>query len=366
MIIYDNRDVRFILCRRAGSVLLSHMVLIPAFLSTCLCGGMCYWSVDEPQVILSSSVARLYATVLGFVVVFRTSIAFSRYFEGVSHVQKMFSKWRDAFMSIVIFIERSIAYQAKKGNRNVVKELLVSKARMLHWFTLLGALAVRDLQMSYDVRQSIAAEEHTTFADRALNSEESISAIGIVQEPVYVSKRRKRAMVVKRDVTAAGDLSSGIPERKSGLGALLSANGNMHMGIVGFDALLDADSGVAMAADRLETAVFAIGSITPDEMDKLFASQDRVLTVMKWVLLEVSAQIIHKNLLIAPPILSRVYQEVGNGMLAFFMAQIKISVVPFPFPFAQVLGTCLYAFYVVCPFIVLEIMQKVGLLPRTC
>ena len=37
-----------------------------------------------------------------------------------------------------------------------------------------------------------------------------------------------------------------------------------------------------------------------------------------------------------PPILTRTYQTLGWGMLAFNRAM-KIAMVPFPFPFAQVL-----------------------------
>merc|ERR1712194_179766 len=47
-------------------------------------------------------------------------------------------------------------------------------------------------------------------------------------------------------------------------------------------------------------------------------------------------------------------------MGAFSMAKIKIATVPFPFPFAQVLSFALYAFYVLCPFIVLEVMDEPG------
>merc|ERR1712151_568000 len=59
----------------------------------------------------------------------------------------------------------------------------------------------------------------------------------------------------------------------------------------------------------------------------------------------------------APPILSRVYQELSNGMLAFFMAM-KICLVPFPFPFAQFLQYALVAFYLFCPFAVLVSLEE--------
>lgn len=107
-------------------------------------------------------------------------------------------------------------------------------------------------------------------------------------------------------------------------------------------------------------AVYVIGNITPSELEQLESAQDHVLTVAKWILFEVSQHQISGRLLIAPPILSRVYQELSNGMLAFFMAKSKISMVPFPFAFAQVVSYALLFFYLFCPFIILEVMKDVS------
>jgi len=119
--------------------------------------------------------------------------------------------------------------------------------------------------------------------------------------------------------------------------------------------------GTSVSGERMErdvnnpgNAVCIIGDLTVQELTQLECAHDRPLIVMKWIFVEVSRQTLSGNLLVAPPIISRVYQEISNGMLAFFMANMKISMVPFPFPFAQVLTVALFVFYFVSPFIVLE------------
>merc|ERR1712046_48219 len=53
---------------------------------------------------------------------------------------------------------------------------------------------------------------------------------------------------------------------------------------------------------------------------------------------------VSKDLVIAPPIQTRMYQELSNGMLGFNQC-VKLADVPFPFPYAQIL-TILLTMYV--------------------
>jgi len=58
-------------------------------------------------------------------------------------------------------------------------------------------------------------------------------------------------------------------------------------------------------------------------------------------------------LTIPPPILSRFYQELSNGLVGFAQAY-KVTATPFPFPFAQILALLLSVFCIVCPLIVVQ------------
>jgi hypothetical protein len=62
------------------------------------------------------------------------------------------------------------------------------------------------------------------------------------------------------------------------------------------------------------------------------------------------------TLTIPGPILSRFYQEMSNGMLGFNQA-FKITFVPFPFPFAQILGILLCLFVFICPLMVAQMTR---------
>jgi hypothetical protein len=69
-----------------------------------------------------------------------------------------------------------------------------------------------------------------------------------------------------------------------------------------------------------------------------------------WILQLVTQNIDSGVLRIASPILSRSYQQLGNGMVAFHKAM-QVSDVPFPFPYAQVCDTCLIAHMMLTPFV---------------
>merc|ERR1712113_502603 len=69
-----------------------------------------------------------------------------------------------------------------------------------------------------------------------------------------------------------------------------------------------------------------------------------------WIQLLIVEHIGTGVLSIPPPILSRSFQEIANGMVAFHDAM-KISYVPFPFPYAQTCD-CLLVFHgIIVPFV---------------
>eukprot|EP00971_Amphidinium_carterae_P022269 439154-Amphidinium_carterae.1 len=65
---------------------------------------------------------------------------------------------------------------------------------------------------------------------------------------------------------------------------------------------------------------------------------------------------------IAPPIQSRMYQEVSNGMLGFNNS-LKIADVPFPFPYAQLLDLSLIVFTFFIPMYVAIFTQSLYAAP---
>jgi hypothetical protein len=76
----------------------------------------------------------------------------------------------------------------------------------------------------------------------------------------------------------------------------------------------------------------------------------RVELLFAWIQQLVSENIRTGVLNIPPPILSRAFQELANGMVAFHNAK-KICEVPFPFPYAQVCDLILIAHWVLTPVV---------------
>lgn len=75
---------------------------------------------------------------------------------------------------------------------------------------------------------------------------------------------------------------------------------------------------------------------------------------------------IRKGLLdVPPPLISRIFQEMSNGMLGFNQAH-KVAMVPFPFPFAQMVSWLLMILYVFMPFYIDLFTQNPGFTPLAC
>merc|ERR1719261_1251427 len=91
-----------------------------------------------------------------------------------------------------------------------------------------------------------------------------------------------------------------------------------------------------------------IGEPSPEERFSLLKADNKVDLVHSWIIEAVSCASLEGRILTQPPILSRVYQELSNGMLGFNQAY-KIALVQFPFAFAQMLTLFLVAFLFCCP-----------------
>eukprot|EP00913_Durusdinium_trenchii_P006795 g6387.t1 len=120
---------------------------------------------------------------------------------------------------------------------------------------------------------------------------------------------------------------------------------------------------VRRAFDRMDSktdAYVVFEKPSAEQVQLMMASNDIVSTVMYWILWDLADCM--KDIEIAPPIQSRMYQEpllccggreLSNGMLGFNNC-LKIADVPFPLPFAQLLGLLLVAFSAFIPVYVIN------------
>merc|ERR1719235_322174 len=111
-------------------------------------------------------------------------------------------------------------------------------------------------------------------------------------------------------------------------------------------------SGLAQVAtlDTKDFEVIDIDSFDPDSMKYLQECHDRCEVMLQWL-----QQLIMKAekdgiIKVAPPILSRVYQQLGNGIVGLNNAR-KITDFPIPFPLAQMITFMLFFHLVVTPVV---------------
>jgi len=110
--------------------------------------------------------------------------------------------------------------------------------------------------------------------------------------------------------------------------------------------------------DLEEIAAHDLELIDPDGLDQdtwnyvrqCRSSAGRVTMVFQWIQAAIVENISTGVLSIPAPILSRVFQELANGMVALHDAH-KISAIPFPFPYAQTCDALLVTHSCVTPFV---------------
>lgn len=90
------------------------------------------------------------------------------------------------------------------------------------------------------------------------------------------------------------------------------------------------------------------GKLSVEEVQRLNGATDKVAIVLMWMEEAVSRAQVQGVILTAPPILGRVYGEIGSGLQGYNEAY-RIALVPFPFCFAQMIGWCLVVFLFLCP-----------------
>ena len=240
-----------------------------------------------------------------FSIVFRAQHAWNRYWEAVTELHFMYSKWADAFSQFQAFVEvtKRAAETIDSGNMQKVSFLLDKQKRIQATFALLSAVA----------------------ADRLSKGDTSLVGIG--------SGAMSRAELrVQRERRQQNSFELNLIEK------------NMF--------------------DRTSQRGYVILEVPSREQEELLRkAYDATTLVMYWILYELVD--VMKAIDIPSPIQSRFYQELSNGMLGFNNCM-KIADVPFPLPFAQLLGLLLMAFSCFIPLYVIVFTASPVVGPILC
>jgi predicted membrane chloride channel (bestrophin family) len=274
-----------------------------------------YWILPELK---HPFIVQVYGIILGFVVVARTDVAVGRYFDGIEHIHHMSTRWVDSFTSLLGFL-RSSADLHPPGSPKQEACVAVGLA-MLHWGTLAHALAINTLQVTQlGIDEGIwhpRISEMEPPENLVLDSNAEIDDMKhTLSKAKSRSRLQKEAMIGEKRVS----ITEGVGVEKAEKGHKRQI---MKLGVY--------------------------GKLATEEVQRLNGSTDKVAIVLMWMEEAVSRAQVQGVILTAPPILGRVYGEIGSGLQGYNEAY-RIALVPFPFCFAQMIGWCLVVFLYLCP-----------------
>lgn len=254
------------------------------------------------QFIVNSFSIQTIAVVIGYLLVVRTNMALGRWMDGISEIQLMLSKWGDAFDALNgFFAGRSATATPEQRER-----ILNFRIRVAHWFSLMSCIAFATLRQSGE--------------DSKRSPEDWLDAVPIKEMFVEMGNLKKTKSFTSN--RTASDLMKQLDE--------------------------EAKNKEKEAALIKDLALLVLAEPTDEEVRLLKMANDKVNTICLWIIQSIILEIRAGTLDTPPPIVSRVFQEVSNGMLGFNQAH-KVAMVPFPFPFAQMVSLLLVMLYVALP-----------------
>lgn len=255
------------------------------------------------QFIVHSFSIQTIAVVIGYLLVVRTNMALGRWMDGISEIQLMISKWGDAYDALSgFFAGRSTTCTPEMRTR-----ILNFRVRTAHWFSLMSCLAFATLRRSGEKEDPVPPEE---WLDSVPIKE--MFGGGPTMKAKSFSKSRSKSLL--------GDTAFQEAEKKAQEEKLIE----------GLDLLV-------------------LATPTAEEVRLLSMAHDKVSTICLWIIQSIILEIRAGTLDTPPPIVSRVFQEISNGMLGFNQAH-KVAMTPFPFPFAQMVSLLLVMLYIAMPF----------------
>lgn len=290
--------------------------VLPALLS-CFVAGLLEWrsaggthswpgvddAMDHPYPF------QVFAFTLGFAIVFRTNFAYQRYWTAVQFTTTMTSKWGDVALQLSSF-------DTCLSNRDTDGERQVFRLEMVHLVSLLHGVALQSLR-----------------ADTNLSN------------------------LVEFDPSAIGLSTTGFPSPV--IGHTIQHVGQQYRDAGGSSWSCSALQPCTLARKSGDiqryyqlNPIHVLGGVSDEERNALQAvdAHTRIFLVMQWLTDCVVLQGKAKWFEVEGPIVSRIYQELSDGMLGYNQAR-KVTDVPFPFPYAQLVMILLSIYCVTVPVI---------------
>jgi predicted membrane chloride channel (bestrophin family) len=248
---------------------------------------------------------QITAVMIGFMMVFRVQLSYSRYWEGVGRLQDMYTKWYDAAVQTCSFDEMAKGEAGENG--------AAFRLHAVHLFSAMSCCCLLELRKEgLDVL--IKAPGRYTGPGSAVSAMPSSSApvSSTPSAPKEETRRPWQWPILRR--------TCGLPAPEPDYG--------------GRDA-------IEVIAGWQDDEIEHLAQHEPHFVDCALARLVRLISV----------RFKEGGLNMPAPIVSRIYQELSNGALGFHQAQ-KIAFVPFPFPYAQLLAIMKTYFVLTVPLAV--------------
>jgi predicted membrane chloride channel (bestrophin family) len=309
---------------------------------------------------------QVYAFVIGFLVVLRTNHSLARFMEARSNVELMGSKWADAVMMLQAFDSVSTGEKiwdsGRRGNEqrpgDGSDEFI---ARVVHLVSLMHGLALQQLRGDENLDNLVIARQRSGPGSdlKTISSANQIGNV-IAADVVVVDDREGTRDENAPHVRVNLSGSALDPEKSKATFKLKGA----HDGAAAVNDARQARGeilSVFSLTERSEiwhaccvaTPLAVVGGVDGSEIAFLSRLNcDRVYVVMSLIqCLIVSRSEEKDGLRIPPPILSRCYQVLSDGLLGFNQAD-KLAKTPFPMPYAQMLTALLLVFNITLPVMI--------------
>mmetsp|Transcript_33 Transcript_33/g.82 ORF Transcript_33/g.82 Transcript_33/m.82 type:complete len:449 (+) Transcript_33:195-1541(+) len=319
MIVYDNSHQFKIIFKMTGSVLPGCLPV--GCFTFCLGLALALYrhyddtmdtlkndpAPNQAQWIVNSFSIQTIAVVIGYLLVVRTNMALGRWMDGISEIQLMLSKWGDAFDALNGFFAGRGATATPEQRERIVN----FRIRVAHWFSLMSCLAFATLRMSGE--------------GEVVSAEEWLDQVPI-KEMFGDDPTLKKTKSFTTNRSESDDLAKGVLDLQKSE----KKGGKKEKELI------------------QDLALLVLAEPTEEEVRLLKMANDKVNTICLWIIQGVILMVRKKLLDIPPPIVSRIFQELSNGMLGFNQAH-KVAMVPFPFPFAQMVSLLLCMTYLAIP-----------------
>mmetsp|Transcript_22240 Transcript_22240/g.40952 ORF Transcript_22240/g.40952 Transcript_22240/m.40952 type:complete len:430 (-) Transcript_22240:71-1360(-) len=320
--------------------------LIPGGIATAASLALSYWEDaddvmrDRDDFISHPYAFQLFAYLLGFVIVFRTQLAYSRYWEAVGALQAMSAKWLDGCLMSIVFDSggandtpllwgamdsQAMAPFADNGTKGGPTHNAFY-IEMVHLCSLLHAVALQHLRLDPNLDNLQAAE---TAEEKVRPKPDTASVVSIHSKG-----------------------TPGNPVRNA------------------FPTFSEPHLHDTLAQQKLPV----LHGIRPEEREALetdalgqpISTEARVAMVESWMMRRALARQKFEQghtAYTSPPILSRIYQVISDGTLWFGHAA-KIAQTPFPFPYRNIISIFLWMYTLMAPVLINGIIMNVTL--RAC